>query len=302
MSDFIDQLDRELRAATRRRVRLEAARIPAPAAGTLAAAVSLAACVAVIMVATHLHPKHPVQPAAHHTSPEAVDPRIVANFSAFRRPRTRSDRLPPGLKFGLCGGEGPGNYSACNNGDLHAGRLVRNGRLGFKIENYRTPVADAADGWRLVIYGQAHHLQVGRSRRLALPDDLGSIWLIPSGHWLCAYLGGHMWTRYWVRMECGTIGLILRKPPIDFPGFFFGPTAHGILIAAEPDTVTSATVAYPGGTETATLHDGALTACVGQGPYELEQRTGTGRIKPINVGAVGAFKPASCPALHTTNH
>jgi hypothetical protein len=102
-------------------------------------------------------------------------------------------------------------------------------------------------------------------------------------------------------MRCGTIGLILRRPPIDFPGYFFGPTAHGIMMAAEPDTIKSAVIAYPGGTEAAALRGGALAACVGQGPYKLEQTTTRGvHLKPIDVGAVGPFKRVSCPALHVT--
>jgi hypothetical protein len=217
-----------------------------------------------------------------------VDPRIVANFSAFRRRRIASDRLPRGVSFGWCGGEGPGNYSACSNGPPT--RFDRS-----------TPHANAANGWRLEIYGHVHYLQANRSRRITLPDKLGSIWLIPSGSWLCAFVGGpHLWF-YSVRMRCGTIGLVLRHPPIDFAGFFFGSSAHGIMRAAEPDTIRSAVIAYPGGVETAALHGGALAACVGQGPYKLEQTTTRGvHLKPINVGAFGPFKAVSCPALHVT--
>jgi hypothetical protein len=103
-------------------------------------------------------------------------------------------------------------------------------------------------------------------------------------------------------MGCGTIGLILRHPPIDFPGYFFGPTAHGIMMAAEPDEVTNAVITYPGGTETAVLRGGALAACVGRGNYELKQTTVRGvHLNPIGVGAFGSFRPVSCPALHFDN-
>jgi hypothetical protein len=293
MSEFIDQLEQQLRAATQRHVRLEAARVALPSPGRVLMLVSLAICVAVAVTAAQVHGRSAVQqqrPAHSATSARPVDPRIAANFSAFRRPRAASDRLPSGLAFGLCGGEGPGNYSACNNGQMTA-------------SSGSVPTANAANGWRLEIYGHVHRLQVDRSRRIRLPDKLGSIWLIPSGRWLCAFLDGERWRRYTVRMRCGTIGLILRRPPIDFPGFFFGPTAHGTMMAAEPDTVTSAVIAYPGGAETAALHGGALAACVGQGPYKLEQTTSRGvHLKPLNVGAFGAFKPVSCPALHVTIH
>ncbi len=252
--------------------------------------ISVGVCVAALIVATQVHASSAVQQqrsARPTTSTQPVAPRIVANFSAFRRRRAPSDRLPGGLAFGLCGGEGPGNYSACNNGPPTA------------FTGY--PAADAASGWRLDIYGHVHQLQVDQSRRIPLPDHLGSIWLIPSGRWLCAFLDGARWRSYTVRMRCGTIGLILRRPPIDFPGYFFGPTAHGIMMAAEPDTIKSALIAYPGGTEAAALRGGALAACVGQGPYKLEQTTTRGvHLKPIDVGAVGPFKRVSCPALHVT--
>lgn len=72
-------------------------------------------------------------------------------------------------------------------------------------------------------------------------------------------------------------------PSLDFPGYVFGPTAHGIMMAAEPDEVTSAVITYPGGTESAALHRGALEACVGQGHHVLEQTTVRGvHLKPID--------------------
>jgi hypothetical protein len=44
-----------------------------------------------------------------------VNSRIVASFRAFRRSRTKADALPASLSsFGVCGGEGPGNYAWCN--------------------------------------------------------------------------------------------------------------------------------------------------------------------------------------------
>jgi len=219
-----------------------------------------------------------------------VNPRIVASFRAFRRARTTADAVPASLSsLGLCGGEGPGKYAWCN---------------VDHPEQCADPActADAANGWRLLIYGQVHVLQIADSRRVPLPDGLGAIWLIPSGRWLCGVLNGQRWRTYYVRMECGPIGLILRRPPIDFPGYFFGGTAHGIMMAAEPDEVTSAVIAYPGGTETGILHGGALAACVGGGRYELEQTTAWGvHLKPIRVGAYGSFRPVSCPALHFDN-
>lgn len=71
-NDFIDSLERELRAASRRRVRLELARAPRPGAGAVAFAVALAVCaaVAVPLLATRSSsaPEHQPQatpPAAH---------------------------------------------------------------------------------------------------------------------------------------------------------------------------------------------------------------------------------------------
>ena len=116
---------------------------------------------------------------------------------------------------------------------------------------------------------------------------------------MCAFFDGPRWRNYEVRMTCGTVGLILRRPPIHIAGYFFGPAAHGILVVAEPDEVTAADVAYPGGAEPALPHDGALVACVGQGPYKLEQTTARGvHLKRVDVGAYGSFRPTSCPALH----
>ncbi len=219
-----------------------------------------------------------------------VNARIVASFRAFRHPRTRADALPASLSsLGVCGGEGPGNYAWCDvdHSQLHG------------VPGQR---ADAGNGWQLAIFGKVHVLQVADSRRVLLPDGLGAIWLIPSGRWLCAVLNGPRWRRYFVRMRCGTIGVILRRPPLDFPGYFFGPAAHGIMMAAEPDEISSAVIAYPGGAETAVLRGGALAACVGQGRYELEQTTAGGvHIKTIRLGAFGSFKPVSCPALHFDN-
>lgn len=223
-----------------------------------------------------------------------VNSRIVANFRAFRRPRTKADALPTSFSsFEECGGEGRGNYASCNvNQPPPAG-----------VPGHAADAADAADGWQLRIYGQVHALQVTASRRVRLPAGLGALWLIPSGRWLCAVLDGRRWRRYFVRMRCGTIGLVLRRPPLDFPGYFFGPTAHGIMMAAEPDEVASAEIAYPGGAEPVVLRGGALAACVGQGRYELKQTTARGlHLKPIDVGAFGSFRPVACPALHFDNH
>jgi hypothetical protein len=296
VSEFIDQLEHELREATKRRVRVEAARVPHPAGTGLSVALSVGLCAAILLVAIQLH----ARPAAVHRSPvsgrapaapavapaaRAVDPRIVASFAAFRRPRTASDGLPAGLEFGSCGGEGPGNYSWCSNSPP-------------TLRSALFQPASAANRWRLMIYGHPHYLQTGQSRRIPLPHGLGSIWLIPSGRWLCAFFHLPTWRNYQVTMTCGTIGLILRRPPIHIAGYFFGPAAHGILITAEPDKITRAAIAYPGGTEPALLHDGALEACVGQGAYKLEQTTAAGtRLKPVLVGAYGSFKPTSCPAL-----
>ena len=222
---------------------------------------------------------HPDPDGARIAAAHQVNSRIVASFRAFRRPRTGADALPASLSsFGGCGGEGPGNYSACD--------VDQSQQRGVPGQP-----ADAANGWKLAIYGQVHALQMADSRRVPLPDGLGAIWLIPSGRWLCAVLNGPRWHSYFVRMRCGTIGLILRRPPVDFPGFFFGPAAHGIMMAAEPDEVTSAVIVYPGGTETAALRGGALAACVGQGSYRLKQTTARGmHMKPIDVGAFGSFQ------------
>ena len=74
------------------------------------------------------------------------------------------------------------------------------------------------------------------------------------------------------------------------------------MMAAEPDEISSAVIAYPGGAETAVLRGGALAACVGQGRYELKQTTARGiHIKAIHVGAFGSFKPVSCPVLQFDN-
>jgi hypothetical protein len=301
MNEFVDQLERELRAAAGRRVRLETARIPRPSAGAVVVLISLALCAAVVLGALRIHtrsavdrpPSHP----AHRSSPPAatrpVDRQIVASFSAFRRPRTAADAIPVGLRFSMCGGEGPGNYSWC---DVDQGP-VPSPPVGSLGGTPPSQYADAKDDWRLPIYGHVQYLQVNRSRRLTLPGGLGAIWLIPSGRYLCGLLDGPRWHRYPVRMTCAPIATILRRPPIRFPGFF-GSTAHGIWIGAEPDRVARASISYPGGTEPAALHDGALTACVGQGPYALEQTTTRGpHVKPLAVGAVGPFRGVSCPEL-----
>jgi hypothetical protein len=251
---------------------------------------ALLVSVVLLLVIGWVAAAHPYGNSVHVSGGHQVYSRIVASFRAFRRPRTEADALPASLSsFGFCGGEGRGNYAWCD-----VDQPQQQGVPG--------PPADAADGWQLLIYGQVHALQVADSRRVLLPDGLGAIWLIPSGRWLCAVLTGRRWRRYTGLMRCGTIGLILRRPPLDFTGYFFGPTAHGIMMAAEPDEVTSALIAYPGGTETAVLRGGALAACVGQGRYKLKQTTARGvHLKPIRVGAFGSFRPVNCPALHFSN-
>jgi hypothetical protein len=216
-----------------------------------------------------------------------VNSQITANFRTFRRPRTQADALPLGLEsFGTCGGEGRHHYTFCAVG----------------LPGLPQPTS-AANDWKLSFWGKTHTLQVRDSRRIALPDGLGAIFLIPSGRWLCAAFNPmRRWHKYYVRMTCATIGLILREPPVSFAGYFFGSPPNVIMMAVEPDEIASATIDYPGGTEQAYLHDGALVACVGQGPYELEQRTAQSKfLPPIRVGAYGAFKPADCPRLHFSN-
>jgi hypothetical protein len=123
---------------------------------------------------------HPLANSALVATAQRVHSQIVASFRAFRRPSTRADALPTRLSsFGVCGGEGPGGYAWCD------------------VDHPQPPgQADAANGWRLAIFGKVHQLLVADSRRVSLPDGLGAIWLIPSGHWLCAVQNGPQFRNY----------------------------------------------------------------------------------------------------------
>jgi hypothetical protein len=98
VSDFIDELERELRAAGRRRLRLAFARVPRPSRATTAAAsglralpvalaVLLAITIAVVALIEVGHsPRRPAASPTAHSRQELID-----TLGVLRRPQTKAD-------------------------------------------------------------------------------------------------------------------------------------------------------------------------------------------------------------------
>ena len=100
------------------------------------------------------------------------------------------------------------------------------------------------------------------------------------------------------RMQCGTIGLILHLVRrSDFTGSFFGPTADGIMMAAEPNEVTQRGHRLPGrdrGGRPARRRPGRRASA--RATTSSIRRPARGvHLKPIRVGAFGSFRPCQLP-------
>jgi hypothetical protein len=80
MSDFVRDLERELRAASTRRTRLAIARLPRPNMTAAALTLSIAICAVVVIAVLHGHSSQPQQPAARSTL-------TTANQATNTRPR-----------------------------------------------------------------------------------------------------------------------------------------------------------------------------------------------------------------------
>lgn len=308
MNAFLDELERELQHASTRRVRLATARLPRPPAMVAVAVVSLVLCIAVVLTATQLQSS---RPGSGQTATRPVNPQITASFAAFRRPRTQADRLPAHTTIETFNCSATARSSAVGRSAIQG--VESNDQIGCFVDQRTQPAkvsspANAeirkllqqqskAEAKQMKTVGQVlSHLQRGQSRRLLLPDGLGTIWLIPSGPWLCNLLSspalldfpGHS------MMTCEPIGEILTHPPLWSSGIW-----SGYFIAVEPDQITHVTLQFPGGSRATYLRDGVLGACVGLGPYNLAQTT-TGSVTPIttSLGAGGqSHRPGNCPRL-----
>jgi hypothetical protein len=152
-------------------------------------------------------------------------------------------------------------------------------------------------------------LQLDQSRAVTLPGRLGTIWLIPSGGWLCNLLRSRILNGFpgHSSLTCEPISEVLAHPPL-WTGAIFAASGQaaggGYLLGLEPDWVTDATLGYPGGTQQTYLEHNLVGACIGQGSVWLEQ-TGPTRTEAITTplgggmlnGKTKRYRPARCPHL-----
>jgi hypothetical protein len=302
MNQFVDQLEQELRAASRRRVRLEAARVPRPRAAVMTMCVSVLVCVGVALAVVQVGGSRPTSrhrsaqspTTGHRTSArKPVNPQIAANFAPFRRPRTAADALPrravPRSCLGPAWNGGP-NAAAIQGLGAFSQIFCGRGR------------ASLAGGRALrQVIGR---LQRNQARAVRLPGGLGKVWLIPSGKWLC-----NLWrpNSHWGAMACETIHEVLTHPPL-WPGGMWclrcGPSDGAYLIGLEPDRVTHVAFTYLGGSRPAHLANNVVLACEGEGSAWLVQSGPT--IKGTIVTSLGGgkldgqparFRARKCPGL-----
>ncbi len=310
MTDFISELERELRAASTRRLRLAAARLPRPPATAVTAAVSAAVCVAVVLAVLQAHGPRSTAPSGAGSS---VAPQIVSNFAPFRRARTLADRLPARLTIESFNCFGPQPRAP----EFGPTGPVTNEQVQCAVDQRTHPVKLSAHDLAVLREMGAHQtarqrlddkrsartlrvvladLQRNDSRRESLPDALGTMWLVPSGRWLCDLtmsrrvfdFPGH------AMIVCEPVRDVLTRPPL-----WAGLISDGYYFALEPDKITNVALSYPGGSRATVLHDNVLSACVGLGRFALVQRV-RGRSEPIttSLGGIGRTRLRSCPGLH----
>jgi hypothetical protein len=252
-------------------------------AGGLATVLAATAALGIALVAIVLL-------AGRHSSPPVtggaagVNPTIISEFAAFRRPRTAADAVPKNLEFNC----GP----------------VAGVHGMFCFIDQRQELTSPRSASVTALRAQ---LQLGQSRRFTLPGGLGTVWLIPAGDQLCGLVripSLYSFRPFPGTMMCERASRVLAHPPLTWPGYFFALDNapyphHGYLIGIEPDRIARATITYPGGREATILRQGLLLGCVGMGPYHLVQTTTSGDVlASIRVGGVGAFRPVSCPQFH----
>jgi hypothetical protein len=97
---YLDELERELRLAADRPVRLAVARAPRPPAGVLAGTFAAAACVLVAVVLLQVHgakqgsPSPSTPPAVPGAPAVPAGARaLVRELGVFRRPQAATDRI-----------------------------------------------------------------------------------------------------------------------------------------------------------------------------------------------------------------
>jgi hypothetical protein len=136
-------------------------------------------------------------------------------------------------------------------------------------------------------------LQRDQSRAVRLPDRLGTIWLIPSGRWLCNLLRSRflLGSRGYA-MACEPINGVLAHPPLWNGGMWSarsGSFTGSYLFALEPDWVTHVTLGYyPNGTMRTYLANNVLGACVSGGLSSWLEQTGPTLSTPIKTPLSGS--------------
>ena len=218
------------------------------------------------------------------TNARPVNAQIVANFAQFRRPRTPADVLPAGVPSAR-GCSGPFEQGGAKEAPLTGLEAW------YQIQCFRGSGPPAGTSRGRVITG----LQRDQSRAVPLPDRLGTIWLIPSGRWLCnlfrsRFLLGPGRSRFLLgpgeyAMACEPISVVLAHPPLWNGGGWSAPSGRftgSYLFALEPDWVTKVTLGYYHDGKVRTyLANNVLGACVSGGLEEWLEQTGPTMSAPI---------------------
>lgn len=322
MNDFVDELEVELRAAAGRRVRLAAARVPRPSAAAVGTGLAVAVCV---VVALALLQTRGAGPSVKSTAAGSVNPQIVSSFAAFRRPRTSADAVPVRLRpypvYAQCSGPPeipPGSSPLLKTQGQALNRQVtcfvgRTSTASVPPEQISPTVPSrlraaakallrkganlraAERNPRSTANMVASKLQFNDSRSAALPNGLGTIWLIPSGRWLCALATSRAISNPPRNgsLDCEPIGEILAKPPLPIGGIW-----NGYYFAVEPDRIVRVTLIHPGVAARATsLRDHVLAACVGSGDTLLQSTSDGAPPVRTSLGGAGHRPPPICPGL-----
>jgi hypothetical protein len=279
---YVDELERQLRDASRRRLRLAAARAPRPPAGAVGACVSIAVC---LLVALLLLRAHRSQPTTSPSTAPGVATEIVANFQAFRRARSSADAVPVRLRPQLIAGTCTTAADSLPNAQAIEGQAAMEqvsclvGQPQSRAQTHQAISLPASAGHKATARARrAHllpidkptaavkdviqHLDYDQSRKLVLPAGRGTIWLIPAGGWLCDLARSSVITRPGnAGFACEPVAAIVAKPPL-WPGGSW----NGVYFGVEPDSITRVEFARTGApAQDVELHDHTIAACVGTG-------------------------------------
>ena len=180
-------------------------------------------------------------------APPTVDPLIVGNFAAFRRPGSTADEVPAALRTGL------GNR-ACWRIDVAQGgfqcifgpNLTALMRQEHILSQAAPSLGGSVDAERLIrlISAVLGDRQFDETRKLLLPNGLGAVWLTPAGRWLCASsMAGDS------PVPAGVSSIVRCEPAIDAvqqPPLELARQERGYLFGLEPNRVVSVRIEHHG--------------------------------------------------------